>query len=63
MCKYNRQNTAVFFQDNLDDDRDSIYLHWYSLAVDNIDFKIFKPTTSKLKIKAPTNNCKIIRNH
>ena len=36
MNKYNFENTAVLLQDNLDDDRNSIYFQWYSLALDII---------------------------
>ena len=59
MYKYDLQNTAVFFQDYLDDDRNSICFHWYSLALDIIEFKLFKQTTSKVKRKTPTSICKI----
>ena len=55
----NEKSTAVLFQDNLDDDRNSIYFQWYSLALDIIELKIFKPKVSKSKRKAYTNICNI----
>ena len=59
MNKYNLKNIAVLLQHNLDDDRNSLYFQCYSLALDIIESKIFKPTISKAKGKAPTNICKI----
>ena len=48
MNKCNLNNTAVPLQDNLDDDRDSLYFQWYSLALDITVSKIFKPAISKI---------------
>ena len=59
MNKYYLKITAVLLQDNLDDDRNSIYFQCYSLALDIIESKIFKPTLPKAKRKAPTKICKI----
>lgn len=53
MNKYYLQNTAVFFQDNLDDYSNFIYFQWYSLALNIIESKTFKPTIANAKRKAP----------
>ena len=53
------KNTAVLLQDNLHDDRNYLYLQWYSQALDIIESKIFKPIIFKAKRKEPTNVCKI----
>ena len=57
--EYNLKNTAVILEDNPDDDRNSIYFQWHSLALDIIESKIFKPTISKANRKAPANICKV----
>ena len=49
----------IIYLDNLDDDRNSVYFQWYSLALDIIEFKIFKPEISKAKRKVPTTICKM----
>ena len=52
------KNIAVLLQDNLDD-LHNLYIQWSSPALDIIESKIFKPSISKAKRKAPTNICKI----
>ena len=37
MNEYNLKDTAVLLEDNPDDDRNSIYFQWYSLALDIIE--------------------------
>ena len=59
MNKYCLKNTAVLFQDNLDDDSNFKYFRWYSLALDIIESNIFKPAIVKAKRTAPPNTCKI----
>ena len=42
MNKDNLKNTTVLLQDNLDDDRNSIYFEWYSLCLSYLIFNICK---------------------
>ena len=42
MDKDNLKNTTVLLQDNLDDDRNSIYFEWYSLSLSYLIFNICK---------------------
>ena len=49
MNKYNLRNTTVLLQDNLDDYINSIYFQRFSVAVDIIESKTFKPMISKAK--------------
>ena len=42
MNKDNLKNTTVLLQDNLDDDRNSIYFEWYSLRLSYLIFNICK---------------------
>ena len=37
MSKYNLKNPAVLLQDNIDDERNSIYFQWSSLALNIIE--------------------------
>ena len=65
MNKYNLNSTLVLLQDNLDDDRNSIYFKWYILspALYSFESKIFKRTMSKANRKEPTNICISFLNH
>ena len=59
MNNYNLKNTAVLPQDNLDDDRNSIYFQWYSPALNIYESNTFTALMSKAKTKTPNNICNI----
>lgn len=50
-----KKSALVLRQENLDDDRNSMYFQWYSLALDIFESQIFKTAISKSNRKAPTN--------
>ena len=52
------KDIVVFFQDNLDDDKNPVNFQWYSLALDIIESKIFMSAISIAR-KVTTNICKI----
>ena len=58
MNKFNLKNTAVGFQDNLNDTSNFRYCQWYSMALAIIESKIFKPAISKVRRKT-ANICEL----
>ena len=60
ISKYNLKNIAALLQDNEDHDGNYVYFQRYYLALDIIEFKIFKLAKFKVKRKPPTNFCKLL---
>lgn len=58
-----KKSALVLRPENLDDNRNSIYFQWYSLALDIFESQIFKTVISKSNRKAPTNVGISFRNH